>query len=367
MIPDALARRSGPGILLTAAAFVIVAAGMKAAEAILVPFLCAAFLALICGPPMFWLERRGVPSWTALPIVIAVILGIGLGLGVLVGKSLNAFSAALPSYQQRLDTQMQAVLSWAASWGVAVPGEVLHDVVDPGQAMQLVGRVLSGLGALLTNGFLIALTVLFMLLEAASFPAKLRAAFGESNQAFARFDQIASNVNRYLAIKTAVSLTTGAAVTGWVAIVGLDFPLLWGLLAFLLNYVPNIGSIIAAAPAVLLAVIQLGLGSAGLTAAGYVGVNVVMGHVLEPRFMGRGLGLSTLVVFLSLVFWGWVFGPVGMLLSVPLTMTVKIALESSEETRWIAILLGSEAGSLEGNNGEGERPQEEASRPSADS
>ena len=358
MIPESINKRSGPGVLLMMAAFVIVVAGMKAAEAVLVPFLLAAFLALICGPPMFWLERKRVPSWAALLIVIVVILGIGSGLGALVGKSLNAFTAALPSYQERLEEQTQAVLSWADSWGIAVPDEALDGVVDPGQVMQLVGRVLSGLGGVLTNGFLIALTVLFILLEASSFPAKLRAAFGDSNQAFARFDQIAANVNRYLAIKTAVSLTTGAVVTGWVAIVGLDFPLLWGLLAFLLNYVPNIGSIIAALPAVLLAVIQLGFGSAGLVAAGYAGVNVVMGNVVEPRFMGRGLGLSTLVVFLSLVFWGWVFGPVGMLLSVPLTMTVKIALESSEETRWIAILLGSEAGAVEEASRETE-PEEE--------
>ncbi len=343
------------------AAFVIVVAGMKAAEAILVPFLLAAFLALICGPPMFWLERKGLPSWAALLIVIVVVLSIGSGLGVLVGKSLNAFTAALPSYQQRLEAQTREVLAWADSWGIAVPDEAFEGIVDPGQVMQLVGRVLSGLGGVLTNGFLIALTVLFILLEASSFPAKLRAAFGDSNQAFARFDQIATNVNRYLAIKTAVSLTTGVTVTAWVAIIGLDFPLLWGLLAFLLNYVPNIGSIIAAVPAVLLAVIQLGFGSAGLVAAGYAGLNILMGNVVEPRFMGRGLGLSTLVVFLSLVFWGWVFGPVGMLLSVPLTMTVKIALESSEETRWIAILLGSEGGVREGGSEEKEAAGEQSS------
>ena len=188
MIPESINKRSGPGVLLMMAAFVIVVAGMKAAEAVLVPFLLAAFLALICGPPMFWLERKRVPSWAALLIVIVVILGIGSGLGALIGKSLNAFTAALPSYQERLEEQTQAVLSWADSWGIAVPDKALDGIVDPGQVMQLVGRALSGLGGVLTNGFLIALTVLFILLEASSFPAKLRAAFGDSNQAFARFD-----------------------------------------------------------------------------------------------------------------------------------------------------------------------------------
>ena len=158
-----------------------------------------------------------------------------------------------------------------------------------------------------------------------------------SLQGFQRFTE---TVKSYMAIKTGVSLATGTAVTVWLIVLGVDYPLLWGMLAFLLNYVPNIGSIIAAVPAVLLALVQLGIGSAAVTLAGIMVINIVMGSVIEPRFMGRGLGLSTLVVFLSLVFWGWVLGPVGMLLSVPLTMTVKIALDSGDDTRWIAIFLG---------------------------
>jgi predicted PurR-regulated permease PerM len=141
-------------------------------------------------------------------------------------------------------------------------------------------------------------------------------------------------------LKTIFSLATGVAIWIWLAIIGVDFALLWGLVAFLLNYVPSIGSIIAAIPAILLALIQLGVGPAVLAGLGYVVVNVVFGSILEPRFMGRGLGLSTLVVFLSLVFWGWILGPVGMVLSVPLTMIVKIAMESNEDTRWIAVMLG---------------------------
>jgi len=122
--------------------------------------------------------------------------------------------------------------------------------------------------------------------------------------------------------------------------VGVDYPLLWGLLAFLLNFVPNIGSIIAAIPAVIQVLVQLGFSAALVVAGGYLVINILIGTFIEPRYMGRGLGLSTLVVFLSLVFWGWVLGPVGMLLSVPLTITAKIALESHDGTRWVAIMLG---------------------------
>jgi predicted PurR-regulated permease PerM len=153
---------------------------------------------------------------------------------------------------------------------------------------------------------------------------------------------IKDTVNQYLALKTLFSLATGILVWVWLRFHGVDYPLLWGILAFLLNFVPNIGSILAAIPAVLLAIVQFGGGRASAVAAGYLVINFVIGSVVEPRFMGRGLGLSTLVVFVSLVFWGWVLGPVGMLLSVPLTMVLKIALEGNDDTRWLAVMLGPE-------------------------
>ncbi len=145
-----------------------------------------------------------------------------------------------------------------------------------------------------------------------------------------------------MGIKTVVSMATGLSailVTWWI---GLDFPLLWGMLAFLFNYIPAIGSIIAAVPAILMALVQLGIGEAGSTAIGFLAINMLFGNFIEPRLMGYGVGISPLIVFTGLVLWGWIFGPVGMLLSVPLTMTVKMALEADERTRWLAILIGSE-------------------------
>jgi predicted PurR-regulated permease PerM len=195
----------------------------------------------------------------------------------------------------------------------------------------------------LSNAFLILLTVIFILLEAATFPGKLNAAFGSSEETAGTFESFLGKINRYMVIKTWMSLMTGILVAVFLAILRVDYPVLWGLLAFMFNYVPNIGSIIAAVPPVLLAFIQFGTTKALIAAAGYVVFNVIIGNVVEPRFMGRGLGLSTLVVFLSLVFWGWILGPVGMVLSIPLTMTLKIALESAEETKWAGILLGVSA------------------------
>jgi AI-2 transport protein TqsA len=148
-----------------------------------------------------------------------------------------------------------------------------------------------------------------------------------------------ANVNRYMGLKALFSLATGVCVWILLAIIGVEFAGTWGLLAFFLNFIPAIGSFIAAIPAILWALIQLGLAPALLTALAYLVVNSLIGNLLEPRFMGRKLGLSTLVVFLSLIFWGWVLGPVGMLLSVPLTMIAKIALATDEDSRWIAVML----------------------------
>jgi AI-2 transport protein TqsA len=336
-------RSKGAQILITAAAFVIVIAGMRAAVPIVVPFLLSAFVAIICAPPLFWLQRRGIPTLIALLMVIFAILGIGFLMGALIGASVKDFSAALPQYQARLQVQMTMVLAWLRSLGIEISDQVLLEYFDPGAVMRLVASTLSGLGGVLTNAFLILLTVTFILLEASSFPTKLCAILGSSNSSMASVEEVINNVQRYMARKTLISLGTGIVIAVWLAIVGVDYPLLWGLLAFVLNYVPNIGSIIAAIPAVLLALVQLGVKSALLAALAFVVVNIAFGYLIEPRYMGRGMGLSTLIVFLSLVFWGWVLGPIGMLLSVPLTMTVKIALESKEDTRWLAILLGSEA------------------------
>lgn len=327
-------------ILITAASFVILVAGMRAASSILVPFLLSVFIAIICAPPLFWMQRKGVPNTLAVLSILVGIMALGFLLAAFVGTSLNDFSRALPVYEKRLSEMTAALVSWLRGLGLEISGQVLTDYFDPGKAMKMAANALTRLSGLLTNVFMILLTVIFILLEASGFPKKLRNALNDPEESFDRFSNFTESVNRYLALKTIFSLATGVAIWIWLAILGVDFALLWGLVAFLLNYVPNIGSIIAAIPAILLALIQLGVGPALLTCLGYVVVNVIFGSILEPKFMGRGLGLSTLVVFLSLVFWGWVLGPVGMVLSVPLTMIVKIALESSDDTHWIAVMLG---------------------------
>jgi predicted PurR-regulated permease PerM len=326
-------------VLITLAALIIVAAGLNAGKVILVPFLLAAFIAVLSASPMFWLQRRGLPIWLALIIVILAVFLAGLLLAGLVGTSVGTFSENLPSYEARLRQQADALVTWLATKNIHISGPALAEVFDPGAAMKLVATLFNALTNVLANGFLVLMTVIFMLLEASGMPDKLRAILGPTIS-LSGVDHFVHNVQHYMAIKTVISLFTGTLVTLLLVVLGVDFPLLWGLLAFLLNYVPNIGSIIAAGPAVLLTIVQLGLLRALIVGIGYLVINLVMGGAVEPRFMGKGLGLSPLVVLLSLLFWGWLLGPVGMLLSVPLTMTAKIALDSREDTRWVAVLLG---------------------------
>ncbi len=332
--------------ILVAAAFVILIAGIRAAAAIVIPFLLSIFIAVLCAPPVFWLTGRKVPTAIAVLLVISTALGSGVLIGGIAGASIDNFSQRLPAYQQRLRAEFEGYATWVKQlglerYGIDVSFDALEDVIDPAAAMDIAGNALKEIGNFLKNMLLILLTVIFILLEASGFRAKLDAAFGNGRSTFSGFAAFAAGVKHYLAIKTAVSFLTGLVITLWLWILGVDFPVLWGLLALLFNYIPNIGSIIAAVPAVLLAFIQYGGGGALLAVGGYTVVNVVMGNLIEPKFMGEGLGLSPLVVFLSLVFWGWLLGIVGMLLSIPLTITVKIALENNPDTRWASILLGA--------------------------
>jgi predicted PurR-regulated permease PerM len=328
--------------LLVAGAFVILVAGMRAAAPLLTPFLLAIFIAVIAAPPMFYLVRRGLPSWAAMLAVSVVVAAIGAVIVTLVSGSLASFTANLPEYQGKLKLLTGDFVDWLEGLGVHLPRHALTTYLDAGKAMKMAGGLIGGLGDILANAFLILLTVIFILLEAAGLPAKLHSALKAPAASMEHLHRVLDNINHYMMLKTLMSLLTGILVWLWLWILGVDFPVLWGLVAFLLNYVPNIGSIIAAVPAVLLALVQLGPPTALWVAIGYLAVNAFVGNILEPRFMGRGLGLSTLVVFVSLVFWGWVLGAAGMFLSVPLTMALKIALDANPQTRPIAIMLGAD-------------------------
>lgn len=344
---------SGPGragggfnagwfLIVTAAAMVVIA-GLREAQPIIIPVLIAAILAILAAGPVAWLRARKVPTAVAVILVVVILFGVLSAVGAVVGQSVNDFTAAAPRYQRRLDSVWDSFRQWLASLPFDTPRLDGLELIQPGSIMSLLGTGLKGVVSALSNTLLVVLTLVFMLLEAATFPRKLQLAFGADPSAVRHHAAVVRQVQQYLAIKTAISVLTGVAAGGLVALIGLDFALLWGLLAFLLNYIPTIGSIIAGVPPVLLALVQVGPGTALLVLLGYAIINLVLGNLVEPSLMGRRLGLSTLVVFLSLLFFGWMWGTIGMLLAVPLTMVVKIFLENSQDLRWIALLLDSAA------------------------
>ena len=328
--------------LIGIAGIIVILAGLKAAETIVIPIMLALFVAIISTPFLRSLAKHGVPPSLAVLIVLSVLIIFGGALVMIVSQSIDAFLTRLPLYQSRLQNLIVDWLPHLERWDIPVNREMVMNHLNPSQMMGWVGSALAGIGSLLTNLFLVIFIVIFILMEGAGFSDKLKVALPNADKSISDAHGFMKQVNQYLMIKTTISFITGVLVTIWLWWLDVDFPVLWGLIAMLMNYIPNVGSLIAAVPAVLLALVQLGLGDAMFVILGYVVINVIMGNLIEPRFMGKGLGLSPLVVFLSLILWGWLFGPVGMFLSIPLTMIVKIALEQNPSTRWIAILLGNE-------------------------
>ena len=328
--------------LVGAAAMVVVIAGLDAAQDILLPILFAGFLSILATPVMRALQRLGVPTPVAIALVVVAVAGSLLGITAIFGSTVRSFTAQIPQYEGPLQALVERTLAQLGNAGVAAPelGD-LSELLQPSTVMALVGQTLNAVVGVLSRIVIVTLTMTFILFETSELHRKMQLAFGEGGDVEASFGQAPLQVQRYLFIKSAVSLTTGLLVGGWCWALGLDFAVMWGLIAFLLNYIPSIGSILAAIPPILLAIVQLGWVSAGMVGLGYIATNLFLGNFLEPRLLGRTLGLSPLVVFLSLLFWGWLWGPAGMLFCVPLTVIAKLIMEGNDDTRWIAIFLGS--------------------------
>ena len=334
-------KQQGMGyIFIVLASVFIVLAGIKSASAILVPFLLALFIAIILSPSYNFFKAKKVPDIISLLIVISIFLTF-LGLVLqLIGTSVNDFSSNINMYATKLTTVYNSFSIYLEGMDITLPVNELSSFMDSKKVMTFGTSVLQGMGTMFTNGFVIILTVVFMLLESSHFVDKIDFADGKRDTML-HIKVISQKIQQYMVLKALISLLTGFIIWVSLLLIGTDYAFLWAVIAFMFNFIPNIGSIIAAVPAVLITLVQLGSMSAFFVTIVYVFVNIVIGSILEPKIMGKGLGLSTLVVFLSLLFWGWLLGIVGMLLSIPLTIMVKIALDANENTKWISVLLGT--------------------------
>jgi predicted PurR-regulated permease PerM len=321
-------------VLVGAASLVVVVAGLKAAAPLLIPLVIAMFLAVVCFPLVQWLRARRVPTAIAVTLTVLGIFAVFAGPGAVVTAAIRQFIAAAPAYQRELISRYNGAVAWLGErgWDTAF----LRDLVDPARIFDVAVGSVSGLVTFLSVGFLIVLVTAFMLAYGAALAGPPHRRGEPRTGDVAR---IIREVQTYLGVKTVVSLMTGFAAWSWLVIIGVDFALLWGLITFLFNYVPNIGSVIAAVPPIVLALLQLGGTEALLVLAGYIALNQFFGSFVEPYLLGQRLRLAPLAVLVSVIVWGWIWGAAGALLSVPITMALKIGLEHSDEFRWIAQLL----------------------------
>jgi AI-2 transport protein TqsA len=330
---------NGLKIVIMLGMLVIILAGIRFAADIVVPFILSLFIAVVLNPVVQLLVRWRVPRGLAVTLLITFIIMVAVLLLSYLGTSLNELARTLPQYRSSLVVPMENLQPWLQRFGLDVSVKELGKYIDPNAAMTLVTGLLTQLTNAMSSIFLLLLTVVFMLFEVPQLPAKMQQMMIRPVEGMAAIQKAIDSVSHYLVLKTAISLVTGLVAWAMLAALDVRFAFIWGMLAFALNYIPNIGSVLAAVPPILQVLVFGNVYDALVVLAGYLAINMVFGNILEPRIMGRGLGLSTLVVFLSLIFWGWLLGPVGMLLSVPLTIIVKIGLENTQGGQHIAVLL----------------------------
>lgn len=388
--------QSASRFVVTAAAAAIIIGALKLSQALFVPILLAAFIATVSFPITSWLRRHRVPRFFAVLLTVLVDFAFLTGI-VLIGISLAGGLQSKwkgedgePGYEKLMWNKLQVgtdnINELLKSWGFeeanvsinleepdninaenivdnAEKAPVIVAPIEPesrgfinsnrlqeqlfqldfGKVLDLSTNVAFGILSFFGSSLLILILTIFMLTEARMFARQVEAICEAHGPDLQRMFSAAQDVQRYLAIKTIISLATGvlAGFLCWAA--GIDLFVLWGILAFVLNFIPVVGSIIAGVPPVLLALlVEDGISAAVAVAIGFTVINVFLGNFLEPMLLGRRFGLSTLVVLIAVLFWGWLWGPVGMLLAVPLTMVVKVGLDNTEEFRWLAVAMSKE-------------------------
>jgi AI-2 transport protein TqsA len=337
-ITTALRQPSFLRVMLLLAALVVVFVGMRLAAPILDPIFFAVVLALLFSPIYAWLRRRQVPTPLALVIMLVGLSVLFLGLAGILGVSIARFSGEIGSYTGKLNDQLGNIQSLTKSLGVSKAD--LHKALSPSALTGAIGAILSGVADFLSNLFLILIIVLFLLAEGPAMMNRLRVSTGEDHPQVARLAVFGRSVIRQLGLRAIVNLATATGVVLLLLVLRVDFPLMWGILAFFLSFIPWIGLPLAVAPAVVLAFAEHGLTSALLVIAGVTVINILAENALSPMLMGRGLSISPTVLFLGFLFWAWLLGGPGAFLAAPLTIFLILMLDTFPETQWLANVMG---------------------------
>ncbi len=333
--------------LFYAAAIVIIIAGLKVGAPIVNPLLMAVFFSIIILHPINWLKKKGVNGILSILIVGFSLVLVFVGIGGAVTESIKEFTQNLPLYKKELNDITASSITLLNGYGLNVTSESVTSNFNAGSTFSYASKFIGGIGSVFGQIVLLILVVAFIIGEANSFPIKLKVILKNPTVSLENLKNIFKNIRYYLGIKTITGLIGGVSVTILLLILGIQYAIVWGVLVLLMRYIPNIGSIIAAIPIMLFVLVQQGITGVVYVGIGYGIINFIIGQIIEPQFLAKGMNLSTLAVFLSLVFWGWILGDVGMLLAVPITMATKISLETRKNSKWMAIMLGSEKNAKE--------------------
>jgi AI-2 transport protein TqsA len=325
-------------VMLVLAATVVVLVGIRLGAPVLNPIFFALVLSLLFSPIYSWLKSRGLPSPVVLVIMLIVIGALFMGLFFILGVSISRFSERIGYYTSQLNSQVVSLDALLERLGLS--NVDLRDVVKPNALANALGTVLSGVAGFLSDLFLILMIMLFLLGEGPAMMNRLRTGAGRDNPQVQRLTAVGRSVVRQFGLRAIVNLVTGAGVTVLLFLLGVDFPLLWGILTFFLSFVPYIGLVLAVTPAVVLALAEFGVSRAVLVIVGVVVINVLAENVLSPVMMGRGLNISPTIVFLSFIIWAWLLGGPGAFLALPITLFIAVMLDTFPETRWLASLMG---------------------------
>lgn len=352
-------------ILLGAASVVITIAGIRSAAGIIGPTFLALVLTIAVHPLRGQVARLGLPEWVGTLVGIVGVYLVLLGLSVSLVLAVARFATLLPTYQDDFNQLVQAGTERLATYGVGDEQiQAITDAFDVGQVVGIAGTVLAGLLSLTSNLFFIITLLLFLGVDAAHFPAKLARWRDQREAVVTALHSFAGGTRQYLVVSTVFGFVVAILDTVFLAFTPVPVPLLWGLLAFITNYIPNIGFVIGLVPPAALALLEGGPGLMLLVIAVYSGLNFVIQSVVQPKFVGDAVGLSGTITFLSLVFWGWVLGAVGALLAVPLSLLVKAMLvDVDEDSSWLRPLLAGGAAGLGPDHPDDEDHEDAAAPP----
>jgi predicted PurR-regulated permease PerM len=330
-------------VLLGLAGAVVAVAGLRSVSDILGPVFLALMLTVTASPLSAWLRRRGAPAWAAGLALVATVYLVLFGLGGAVVLSASRLVDLMPQYRDQFAVLRADIADALVRLGIDT-GQ-LRDVVEliqPGNVADLFQAALGGILGVLSNGVFLLAVLLFLCLDAVHFPARLTEAARQRPEVVDALRSFAHGTQRYLLVSTVFGLIVAVIDTVMLWALGIPLPVLWGLLAFITNYIPNVGFIVGLIPPALLALLEGGPALMGTVIVLYCLVNFVIQSVIQPKIVGDAVGLSASMSFLSLVFWAWVLGPLGALLAIPLSLLAKgLLVDIDPSTRWIDPLISS--------------------------